>query len=143
MQIRRKKTQSQRREDVKRDWLLIDGQNRVLGQLATEIATKLMGKHKPTYTPHIDGGDYIVLINASHIIVTGAKATKKIYTHHSNYPGGLVHENFATLQARDPEAIIRTAVKGMLPANRLRDARLARLKVFPDAEHTYKNFIKD
>ena len=143
MKVYRTQTQSQRKEDVKREWLLVDAKDRVLGQLATEVAEKLMGKHKASYTPHIDGGDYVVIINASQVIVTGNKAQKKIYTHHSNYPGGLVHENFLQLRTRSPEAVIKTAVKGMLPANRLQDARLARLKIFADSEHNYKNYIKE
>ena len=143
MKIRRPQTKSQKKAELKREWVLIDGQDRVLGQLATEIAHKLQGKHKPSYTPHLDGGDYIVLVNAAKVTLTGAKAHKKIYTRHSNYPGGLVREDFATLQARDPEAIIRLAVKGMLPDNKLRDGRLKRLKVFPDDKHPYQNFIKN
>lgn len=143
MQIRRKKTTILKQKQLQHDWHLLDGQDKVLGQLATQITELLMGKHKPTYAPNLDGGDYVVLINASKVIVTGAKAEKKIYTHHSNYPGGLVHESFQSLQGRDPEAVIRLAVKGMLPANKLRDARLARLKVFPDSEHTYQNYIKE
>ena len=143
MQIKRQKTSVLCQKDIKHEWQLIDGENKVLGQLATDIAHILMGKHKANYTPNIDNGDYIVLVNASKIVVTGGKQDKKVYIHHSNYPGGLVRETFRSLQERDPEAIIRTAVKGMLPANRLRDARLARLKVFPDSEHTYHNFIKE
>ncbi|MBQ6154267.1 50S ribosomal protein L13 [bacterium] len=143
MKTYRSKTTSQRKEDVQRAWILVDGKDRVLGQLATEIAEILQGKNKATYSPHVDGGDYVVLINASQIQVTRAKAEKKTYVHHSNYPGGLVKETFAQLINRSPDAVIRTAVKGMLPNNKLKDARLARLKVFPGSEHSYKNYIKE
>ncbi len=143
MQIRHQKTTTLKQKQVKRNWHLLDGDNKVLGQLATQIVELLMGKQKPTYTPNIDDGDYVVVVNASNVVVTGNKADKKIYTHHSNYPGGLVSESFRSLQSRDPEAVIRLAVKRMLPDNKLRDVRLGRLKVFPGSEHSYQNFIKE
>jgi len=143
MQIRHQKTTTLKKKQINRHWHLLDGQDEVLGQLATQIVELLIGKHKPTYTPNIDDGDYVVVINASKVVVTGNKADKKIYTHHSNYPGGLVSESFRSLQDRDPETVIRLAVKRMLPANKLRDVRLDRLKVFPGAQHTYQNFIKE
>lgn len=142
MKTYRKKTFVQRKEDVQRAWHLIDAKDYVLGDLAGKLSTILMGKDKPTYTPHNDGGDYIVLINASQIKVTGSKVQNKIYARHSNFPGGYKEENFADLLARYPEKIILNAVKGMLPANRLRDDRLARLKIFAGSEHTYQNYIK-
>ena len=142
MKTYRKKTFVQRKEDVQRAWHLIDAKDYVLGDLAGKLSTILMGKDKPTYTPHNDGGDYIVLINASQIKVTGSKVQIKIYARHSNFPGGYKEENFADLLARYPEKIILNAVKGMLPANRLRDDRLARLKIFAGSEHTYQNYIK-
>ncbi|MBQ6438152.1 50S ribosomal protein L13 [bacterium] len=143
MKTYRQKTVSLPQEKIKRQWRLIDGHDRVLGQLASEIAVILQGKDKADYTPHNDGGDYVVLINASHIVVTGNKADKKTYIHHSNYPGGLRRETFAHMRARNPDEMIHLAVKGMLPANKLRDARLARLKVFAGSEHSYQNFIKN
>ena len=143
MKTYREKTYSKRKEDVKRRWRLIDAKDRVVGQLATEIATALSGKDKATYTPHIDDGDYVVLINAGQMVLTGNKESKKLYVRHSNYPGGLRSETFSQLRRRRPELIIRGAVKGMLPDNRLRDGRLARLKVFADDKHTYSNYIKD
>jgi large subunit ribosomal protein L13 len=143
MKTYRVKTMSKRGEDVKRQWRLIDAKDKVLGRLATEIATILMGKDKGDYTPHVDGGDYVVLINASQIAVTGGKREKKLYTRHSNYPGGLRQENLEQLLARRPEAVILTAVRGMLPDNRLRAGRLARLKVFGGAEHNYQSNIKN
>lgn len=142
MKTYRKKTFVQRKEDVQRAWHLIDAKDYVLGDLAGKLSTILMGKDKPTYTPHNDGGDYIVLINANQIKVTGSKVQNKIYARHSNFPGGYKEENFADLLARYPEKIILNAVKGMLPANRLRDDRLARLKIFAGSEHTYQNYIK-
>jgi large subunit ribosomal protein L13 len=142
MKTRRTKTFSQTKESVVRKWHLLDAKGKVLGRLASEIATILSGKSKPTYTPHIDGGDYVVLINAGEVAVTRGKENKKIYTRHSNYPGGFRQEVYADLLKRKPEAIIRAAVKGMLPDNRLRDDRLVRLKVFAGAEHSYHNYIK-
>lgn len=142
MKTYRTKTTVQRKEDVKRNWLLIDAKDQILGSLASQIADSLIGKHKVDYTPHNDGGDYVVVINASQVAVTGKKALDKLYTHHSNYPGGYKEETFANLLARQPEAVIRTAVKGMLPKNRLQDDRLSRLKIFAGNEHTYGNYIK-
>ncbi len=143
MKIYRQKTTVQRKEDIKRNWLLLDAKDRVLGDLASEIATLLIGKNKPEYTPHNDGGDYVVLINASQVVVTGNKAADKIYYRHSNYPGGFKQEKYSDLIVRKPEAVIQNAVKGMLPKNRLQDPRLARLKVFANSEHTYSNYIKN
>ena len=143
MKTYRTKTPALAKEKVERSWRLLDADNRVLGQLASEIATILQGKDKATYTPHIDGGDYVVLVNASKLILTGTKADKKLYIRHSNYPGGWSSETFAHLLARQPEAVVRHAVKGMLPDNKLRDARLKRLKVFAGSEHNYKNYIKE
>lgn len=143
MKTYRTKTTVQRKEDIKRAWILVDAKNRVLGDLASEIATLLQGKNKPTYTAHNDGGDYVVVINMSEIVVTGKKALDKKYSRHSNYPGGYTEEAFADLLIRKPEAILLQAVKGMLPTNRLKDARLARLKVFAGSEHTYSNYIKN
>ena len=140
MKTYREKTYSKRKEDVKRRWRLIDAKDRVVGQLATEIATALSGKDKATYTPHIDDGDYVVLINAGQMVLTGNKESKKLYVRHSNYPGGLRSETFSQLRRRRPELIIRGAVKGMLPDNRLRDGRLARLKVFADDKHTRNEY---
>ena len=142
MKTYRKKTFVQKKEALKRQWHLLDAKEQILGDLATEISTLLLGKNKAEYTPHNDGGDYVVVINASTIKVTGNKEKNKIYARHSNYPGGYKEENFADLLARYPEKIIITAVKGMLPSNRLRDARLKRLKVFAGNEHTYQNYIK-
>ncbi|MDO5561579.1 MAG: 50S ribosomal protein L13 [bacterium] len=142
MKTYRTKTTVQRKEDIKRNWLLVDAKDQILGNLASQIADSLIGKHKVDYTPHNDGGDYVVVINASQVAVTGKKALNKLYTHHSNYPGGYKEETFTDLLARQPEAVIRTAVKGMLPKNRLQADRLGRLKIFAGSEHTYGNYIK-
>jgi large subunit ribosomal protein L13 len=133
---------SQRKEDIKRDWHEVDAKGKVLGRLATEIAEKLIGKHKVTYTPHIDAGDYVVVTNAELIEVTRNKAENKIYYWHTGFPGGLKQRNFAEMIKRNPEKVIVRAVKNMLPKNRLRSDRLARLKVVIGSENPYKAAIK-
>lgn len=122
---------------IKRDWYEIDAEGKVLGRLASEIARRLRGKHKPEYTPHMDTGDYIVVVNAARVAVTGRKTTDKIYHRHSGYPGGLKSISFEKLIARDPERVIRTAVKGMLPKGPLGRAMLRKLKVYPGPEHRH------
>ena len=123
--------------EVSRDWFLIDARGKTLGRLATEVARRLRGKHKPVYTPHVDTGDYIVVINASRVRVTGNKRTDKLYQHHTGYIGGLKTERFADLQARAPERIIENAVRGMLPRNPLGRAMFGKLKVYGGAEHPH------
>ena len=123
--------------EVSRDWFLIDARGKTLGRLATEVARRLRGKHKPIYTPHVDTGDYIVVINASRVRVTGNKRTDKLYQHHTGYIGGLKTERFADLQARAPERIIENAVRGMLPRNPLGRAMFGKLKVYGGAEHPH------
>jgi len=122
---------------VKRDWYEVDATDKVLGRLATEIARRLRGKHKPVYTPHVDTGDYIVVVNAEKIHVTGNKATDKIYHHHSGYPGGLKSISFDKLLLKAPEQILMTAVKGMLPKGPLGRAMLRKLKVYAGPEHMH------
>ena len=122
---------------IKRDWYEIDAEGKVLGRLASEIARRLRGKHKPEYTPHMDTGDYIVVVNAARVAVTGRKTTDKIYHRHSGYPGGLKSISFEKLIARNPERVIRTAVKGMLPKGPLGRAMLRKLKVYPGPEHRH------
>ncbi|MFU8784376.1 50S ribosomal protein L13 [Aliidiomarina shirensis] len=124
-------------ETVKRDWFVVDADGKTLGRLATEIATRLRGKHKPEYTPHVDTGDYIVVVNAEKITVTGNKAKDKIYHSHSGYPGGLKSISFEKLQAKKPEMIIEAAVKGMLPRGPLGRAMFRKLKVFAGPEHAH------
>ena len=131
------KTFSAKPETVKRDWFVIDAENKVLGRLATEIARRLCGKHKAEYTPHVDTGDYIVVINADKVAVTGNKFKNKIYHHHTGYPGGLKSVTFEKLQATKPEMIIEKAVKGMLPKNPLGRDMFRKLKVFAGTEHDH------
>ncbi len=131
------KTFSAKAETVKRDWYVIDASGRTLGRLATEIARRLRGKHKPEFTPHVDTGDYIVIINASQVRVTGRKTTDKMYYHHTGYIGNLKTTNFEKLQAKAPERVIELAVKGMLPKNPLGRAMFRKLKIFGGAEHNH------
>lgn len=131
------KTFSAKPESVQRDWFIIDAEGKTLGRMATEVARRLRGKHKPEYTPHVDTGDYIVIINADKVTVTGNKANDKMYYRHSGYPGGIKEINFADLQARKPEMIIEKAVKGMLPKGPLGRAMFRKLKVYAGAEHKH------
>lgn len=131
------KTYSQKPADVTRRWILVDASSAPLGRVATTIAKYLIGKYKPTYTPHVDGGDYVVVINAAQAVVTGEKETDKKYYHHSGYPGGIRDESLSELRTKYPERIIIEAVKGMIPRNKLSADRLARLRVFAGADHTH------
>ena len=131
------KTYSQKASEISRDWYLIDASTLPLGKLAVVIADKLMGKSKVTYTPHIDNGDYVVVINAKNIQVTGNKMVDKKYYRHSGFPGGLTELKLEEVIEKDPSLAIREAVKGMMPKNKLAADRLARLRVFDGAEHTH------
>ena len=131
------KTMSARPQDVEREWRLVDATNQTLGRLASEVARRLRGKHKPAFTPHVDTGDYIVVVNAEKVRVTGSKRTDKIYYRHSGYPGGIKAMRFADLIARHPERAIRLAVKGMLPRNPLGRACYRKLKVYAGADHPH------
>jgi len=131
------KTFSATPADIKRDWYLVDASGKTLGRLATQIAVRLRGKHKPEYTPHMDNGDYIVVINAKDVRVTGRKATDKIYHSHSGYPGGLKTITFEKLIQKKPERIIETAVKGMLPKGPLGREMYRKLRVYPGAKHKH------
>jgi len=131
------KTISARAEDVKRDWFLVDADGKTLGRLATEIARRLRGKHKTIYTPHVDTGDYIVVINAEKVRVSGNKAKNKMYYRHSGYMGGLKETNFADMIERSPERVIEIAVKGMLPKNPLGREMYRKLKVYAGAQHQH------
>jgi len=133
------KTISMRAEDVRRSWFLVDAEDKTLGRLATEVATRLRGKHKPEYTPHVDTGDYIVVINAEKIRVTGAKSTDKMYYRHSGYPGGIKSRTFEQMRDSHPERIIEKAVKGMLPRNSLGRVMLKKLKVYAGGEHPHSS----
>lgn len=131
------KTFSAKPAEVKRDWYVIDAQDKVLGRLATEIARRLRGKHKAEYTPHVDTGDYIVVINADKVQVTGNKATQKKYYHHTGYIGNLKSITFDKLMQKHPERAIELAVKGMLPKNSLGRAMYRKLKVYAGKEHQH------
>jgi large subunit ribosomal protein L13 len=122
---------------VQQGWYVVDAQDKVLGRLAVQIATRLRGKHKPEYTPHIDTGDFIVVVNASKLRVTGRKDERKVYYRHSGYPGGLKETNFKKLQAKKPTRVLQLAVKGMLPKGPLGYAMLRKLKVYAGATHPH------
>lgn len=132
----------QKTSDVKREWHLVDAQDKILGRLATDIAQKLIGKHKKDYTPHIDSGDFVVVLNAAQIAVTGKKEEQKKYYRHSGFPGGLKVRTLGELRETFPERIIEKAVKNMLPKNKLQSPRMARLKVFAGAEHPHQTHFK-
>jgi large subunit ribosomal protein L13 len=131
------KTYSQRSQDVERKWYVIDASMATLGRVSTHAASLLLGKGKPTVTPHTDGGDYVVVINAGNLQLTGGKETKKIYYRHSGFPGGIYQRTLKEQQENDPTSIIFKAVRGMLPVNKLRDQRLARLKIYEGSEHNH------
>ncbi|MBQ3464289.1 50S ribosomal protein L13 [Candidatus Saccharibacteria bacterium] len=131
------KTYSQKSSEISREWWIIDASTMPLGRLAVVIADKLMGKSKVTYTPHIDNGDYVVVINAKNLVVTGEKMTDKKYYRHSGFPGGLTELKLEEVIEKNPENAIKAAVKGMLPKNKLAAGRLARLRVFDGAEHAH------
>ncbi|MBT1443890.1 50S ribosomal protein L13 [Shewanella sp. JM162201] len=131
------KTFTAKPETVSRDWYVVDAEGKTLGRIATEIARRLRGKHKPEYTPHVDTGDYIIVINAEKVTVTGNKAAGKMYYSHSGFPGGIKEINFEKLQAHKPEMIIEKAVKGMLPKGPLGRDMFRKLKVYAGAEHNH------
>jgi large subunit ribosomal protein L13 len=131
------KTFSAKPDAVKRDWYIVDADGKTLGRLAADIAHRLRGKHKPEYTPHVDTGDYVVVVNAEKIHVTGAKATKKLYHRHTEFPGGLKTMSFEKLIDHAPERVLQSAVKGMLPRNPLGRAMFRKLKVYAGTEHPH------
>ena len=130
------KTISAKTEDVVRDWYLVDAKDKTLGRLSTEIATRLRGKHKPIYTPHVDTGDYIVVINASKITVTGNKMEDKMYYKHTGYIGNMKSSNLATMMKKSPETVLMKSVRGMLPKTKLGNAMIKKLRVFSGPDHT-------
>lgn len=135
--VKMTKTYSQKPAEVTRRWILIDAASAPLGRVSTQIAKYLIGKYKPTYTPHTDGGDYVVVINAKDAVVTGNKETDKIYYRHSGFPGGIKDASLKEVREKFPERIIENAVKGMLPKNKLSDERMKRLKVYAGGEHNH------
>jgi large subunit ribosomal protein L13 len=132
------KTLSAKPEKVEREWLLVDGAGVPLGRLAAQVAALLRGKHKPVFTPHVDVGDHVIVVNASKTVLTGQKAEKKIYYSHSGYPGGLKERKAGVLLARKPGELIRRAVRGMLPRNSLGRGMLSKLKVYAGPEHPHE-----
>ncbi len=131
------KTQSVNKASVVHDWYLVDADSKTLGRLSTQIANRLRGKHKPEYTPNVDTGDYIVVINADKIHVTGKKETDKFYYHHTGFPGGIKSVALGKMRERSPEKILENAVKGMMPRNRLGRVMLSKLKVYAGNSHPH------
>ena len=131
------KTFSAKPETVRRDWFIVDAAGKTLGRLASEIASRLRGKHKPEYTPHVDTGDYIIVVNAAQVRVTGNKARDKMYYKHTGYIGNMKQINFEKLRDKHPEQIIQLAVKGMMPKGPLGRAMLRKMKVYAGAEHQH------
>lgn len=132
------KTYSAKESDVKRDWYLVDAQGKVLGRLASEIARRLRGKHKPIYTPHVDTGDFVIVVNVDKILLTGKKLTDKIYYRHSGYPGGIQSTSAGKMLKEKPERLLHIAVKGMLPKNSLGRKMLKKLKIYQGEEHPHQ-----
>jgi len=132
------KTFSAKPSDIQRKWLIVDAEGKTLGRISTEIARVLRGKHKPEYTPHMDLGDFVIVINASKVRVTGNKVNDKIYYRHTGYPGGIKGQNFKKLVADHPDRVVELAVKGMLPKNSLGRAMYKKLKVYGGNEHPHE-----
>ncbi len=131
------KTYSPKASELESAWWVVDATDLPLGRLASEVAQLIRGKHKPTFAPHMDGGDHVIVVNAAKVKVTSAKSRQKIYYRHSGYPGGLKEETFESLQARKPEAVVERAVKGMLPKNRLGRKMAKKLKVYAGPDHPH------
>lgn len=131
------KTFSQKPAEVSRRWILIDAKDAPLGRVSTEIAKYLIGKYKPTYTPHVDGGDYVIVINAAEAVFTGDKETAKKYYRHSGFPGGIKDATVKEVREKFPERLVEASVKGMLPKNKLSPERMQRLKIYAGAEHNH------
>jgi large subunit ribosomal protein L13 len=136
------KTYQAKQAEIKHNWHLVDAKDKILGRLSSKIVKQLMGKHKANYTPHMDMGDYVVVINAAQVKLSGKKEKQKTYKKHSGYPGGFKEVKVSKLRAEQPEKIIELAVRRMLPDNRLRDKRMRRLKVFAQDKHPYAEKIK-
>jgi len=131
------KTFNVKNEEIIKDWYVVDGQEKILGRLASEIASRLRGKHKPIYTPHLDTGDFVIVVNAEKIRLTGNKLANKIYYRHSGYPGGLTETTAGKLLQEKPEDVLKIAVRGMLPKNTLGRAMLKKLKIYKGPEHPH------
>ena len=137
------KTYQPKHKDIKREWHFIDAKGAILGRMSTQIAIYLMGKHKPDYSAHMDMGDFVVVVNAKDVELTGKKKSQKVYYGHSGYPGGFKEVSFEKMINEHPEKVIQLAVKRMLPKNRLNSKRMVRLKIYPDAKHPYEERFKD
>lgn len=137
MNTKTAKTYMAKPSDIEPRWLHIDAEGKVLGRLAVEVARILMGKHKPTYTPHMDTGDFVIVTNAEKIVITGKKAEQKKYYHYTGYPGGLVETSYKRMQASKPEEIVRLAVRRMLPKTKLGKTMLSKLKIHAGPEHPH------
>ncbi len=131
------KTYSAREQDIQRRWLVVDAEGKTLGRLAAQVAMVLKGKHKPIYTPHMDTGDHVIVINAAKVRLTGTKPEKKKYFHHTMYPGGATYTKLAELLAKHPERVVQKAVKGMMPKTKLGDAMTRKLKVYGGPDHPH------
>jgi large subunit ribosomal protein L13 len=132
------KTQVAKKDEIKRDWFVVDAEGKVLGRVATTIANILRGKHKPTYSPSVDTGDFVIVLNAGKIELTGTKLDKKVYYRHSGFPGGIKSTTAGQLMAKKPEEVIKKAVKGMLPKNKLARHMLKKLKIYTAGEHPHE-----
>lgn len=132
------KTYSQKPSEVSRRWILIDAKDAPLGRVATTVVTYLTGKYKPSFTPHVDGGDYVIVINAKEAVATGNKEEDKVYYRHSGFPGGIKSATLKEVREKAPEFIIENAVKGMIPHNKLAKERMARLKIFAGENHSHE-----
>jgi large subunit ribosomal protein L13 len=132
------KTWTPKPEDIRRDWVIVDAEDKILGRLATQIAMRLRGKHKPEFAPHVDNGDFVVVLNADKIRVTGNKLNAKKYYRHSGYPGGIKETGLREMLATKPEEVIRKAVRGMLPKNSLGRQLLKKLKIYAGTEHPHE-----
>jgi large subunit ribosomal protein L13 len=131
------KTYHQKASEIQRDWYVVDATNEVLGRLATQIATVLRGKHKPTYTPSMDGGDFVIVVNCEKIRIMGKKADQKVYYRHSGYPGGIKATPYRMMLAKHPDRILRIAVKGMLPKNRIGRRLIGKLRIYSGPSHPH------
>lgn len=130
-------TYTPKASEIERSWLVVDAEGLVLGRLATEVAARLRGKHKPTFAPHLDTGDHVIIVNADKVVLTSGKAERKLVHRHSGYPGGLKTQTYADLMDKKPEEAVRRTIKGMLPKNRLGRAMLGKLKVYAGPNHPH------
>lgn len=135
-------TNNLKTKDIKREWHLIDAKNKILGRVSTEIATILMGKNKPDFVPYLDNGDFVVVVNADKVKVTGKKETAKVYHHHSGYPGGMREETLANVRAQKPEEVIRHAVWGMMPKGKLGRDMIIKLHIYKGTKHPYEKQLE-